>query len=98
MPCIFLHSINCIAKERSISAHIPFFIDTPFARIDSNHRKHIVKEFFMKLKNQMFVLSTDEEIVGNYKEMIENKVSNTYLLQISDYGTTKILADKYFGE
>ena len=46
----------------------------------------------------MFVLSTDEEMVGNYKKMVENKVSDTYLLQINDYGTTKILTDKYFGE
>ena len=52
----------------------------------------------MKIKNQMFILSTDEEMVGNYNKMVENKVSNTYLLQISDYGTTKVLADKYFGE
>ena len=40
----------------------------------------------------------EEKVVGTYKKMIETKVSNTYLLQISDYGTTKILADNYFGE
>lgn len=94
---VYIMSIY-LALLKTSHKDIPFFIDTPFARIDSNHRKHIVKEFFMKIKNQMFVLSTDEEIVGTYKKMIETKVSNTYLLQISDYGTTKILADNYFGE
>ena len=94
---VYIMSIY-LALLKTSHKDIPFIIDTPFARIDSNHRKHIVKEFFMKIKNQIFVLSTDEEIVGNYKKMVEDKVSNTYLLQISDYGTTKILADKYFGE
>ena len=77
---------------------IPFFIDTPFARIDSNHRVNIVEEFFMKLSNQMFILSTDEEIIGSYKEMIKPKISDTYLLDISDYGTTKIVPGQYFGD
>lgn len=94
---VYIMSIY-LALLKTSHKDIPFFIDTPFARIDSNHRKQIVKEFFMKIKNQMFVLSTDEEMVGNYKKMVENKVSDTYLLQINDYGTTKILADKYFGE
>ena len=94
---VYIMSIY-LALLKTSHKDIPFFIDTPFARIDSNHRKHIVKEFFMKIKNQMFILSTDEEMVGSYKKMVENKVSNTYILQISDYGTTKILADKYFGE
>lgn len=94
---VYIMSIY-LALLKTSHKDIPFFIDTPFARIDSNHRKQIVKEFFMKIKNQMFVLSTDEEMVGNYKKMVENKVSDTYLLQINDYGTTKILADKYFGD
>lgn len=94
---VYIMSIY-LALLKTSHKDIPFFIDTPFARIDSNHRKQIVKEFFVKIKNQMFVLSTDEEMVGNYKKMVENKMSNTYLLQINDYGTTKILADKYFGE
>lgn len=94
---VYIMSIY-LALLKTSHKDIPFFIDTPFARIDSNHRKQIVNEFFMKIKNQMFVLSTDEEMVGNYKKMVENKVSDTYLLQINDYGTTKILADKYFGD
>lgn len=77
---------------------IPFFIDTPFARIDSEHRANIVKEFFMQLKNQMFILSTDEEIVGEYKDMMSDRISNEFILQINDYGTTKIKTNMYFGE
>jgi hypothetical protein len=46
----------------------------------------------------MFILSTDEEIIGSYKEMIKPKISDTYLLDISDYGTTKIVPGQYFGD
>ena len=46
----------------------------------------------------MFVLSTDEEIVGHYKEMLEEKLSNTFKLSISDYGSTKIVSNAYFGD
>ena len=57
-----------------------------------NLKQKIMNEY--KLKKT----KVEEKVVGTYKKMIETKVSNTYLLQISDYGTTKILADNYFGE
>ena len=94
---VYIMSIY-LALLKTSHKDIPFFIDTPFARIDSNHRVNIVEEFFMKLKNQMFILSTDEEIIGSYKEMIKPKISDTYLLEISDYGTTKIVPGQYFGD
>ena len=94
---VYIMSIY-LALLKTSHKDIPFFIDTPFARIDSNHRVNIVEEFFMKLKNQMFILSTDEEIIGPYKEMIKPKISDTYLLEISDYGTTKIVPGQYFGD
>lgn len=88
---LYLALLNTSHKD------IPFFIDTPFARIDSDHRSNIVDEFFLKIKNQLFVLSTDEEIVGEYKEMMDSKISNTYTLQINKYGKTEIIPDSYFG-
>lgn len=33
---------------------IPFIIDTPFARIDTEHRRNISKHFFCNLKGQVF--------------------------------------------
>lgn len=92
---VYIMSIY-LALLKTSHKDIPFFIDTPFARIDSNHRTNIVEEFFLKIKNQMFILSTDEEIVGDYQTMISDKISDMYMLQISDYGTTKILSDQYF--
>ncbi len=94
---VYIMSIY-LALLKTSRKDIPFFIDTPFARIDSEHRENIVVEFFTKLNNQMFILSTDEEIVGDYKNMMAKHISDEFTLQISDYGITQILKDKYFGE
>ena len=93
---VYIMSIY-LALLKTSHKDIPFFIDTPFARIDSNHRANIVTQFFNALKNQLFVLSTDEEIVGEYKEKMNDRISDVFTLQISDYGTTKIVAGEYFG-
>lgn len=94
---VYIMSIY-LALLKTSRQDIPFFIDTPFARIDSNHRENIVAEFFNKVKNQLFILSTDEEIVGSYKKKMENKISNTFTLSISGYGATTILPNEYFGD
>lgn len=94
---VYIMSIY-LALLKTSHKDIPFFIDTPFARIDSEHRANIVKEFFTKLSNQMFVLSTDEEIVGEYKAMMAEHISDLFTLQINNYGTTKIKNDTYFGD
>lgn len=93
---VYIMSIY-LALLKTSRKDIPFFIDTPFARIDSLHRENIVVEFFTKLANQMFILSTDEEIVGDYKNMMAEHISDEFTLQISDYGITQILKNKYFG-
>lgn len=87
-----------LALLRTSRKDIPFFIDTPFARIDSNHREKIVNEFFKGIDNQIFILSTDEEIVGTYKTQIEDEISNKFVLEINGYGTTSVTKNKYFGE
>ena len=85
-----------LALLKTSRKDIPFFIDTPFARIDSIHRGKIVSEFFNKITNQMFILSTDEEIVGDYKKLIDEKISNCFLLSINGYGNTAVIPSRYF--
>lgn len=76
---------------------VPFVIDTPFARIDKEHRSKIVKYFFTKLKGQVFILSTDEEINDEYMNDIKDSVSNKFLLEYISRGKTKVHIDSYFG-
>lgn len=43
------------------------------------------------------ILSTDEEIVGEYRESISDIISNTFVLNHTANGNTEILANTYFG-
>ena len=77
--------------------NVPYIVDTPFARIDKEHRGKILSQFFKKLNGQIIILSTDEEIVGEYRESISDIISNTFVLNHIANGNTEILANTYFG-
>ena len=77
--------------------NVPYIIDTPFARIDKEHRTKILEQFFKKLNGQIIILSTDEEIVGEYKETVSDVISNTFMLNHTAQGNTEIISDLYFG-
>ncbi|MBO5768797.1 MAG: hypothetical protein J6R19_02720, partial [Bacteroidales bacterium] len=72
-------------------------IDTPFARIDKEHRSNILEHFFKELKGQIIILSNDEEIVSNYMDVVADVVSNTFVLNHTALGNTEILSGTYFG-
>ncbi len=75
---------------------IPFIIDTPFARIDTEHRHNISKYFFSKLKGQVFILSTNEEINSDHVQILKDHIASTYLLENTDNKKTYVSNDTYF--
>lgn len=75
---------------------IPFIIDTPFARIDTEHRHNISKYFFRKLKGQVFILSTNEEINSSHVQILRDHIAATYLLENTDNKKTVVVQDTYF--
>lgn len=78
------------------SHEIPFIIDTPFARIDTEHRKNISKYFFSKLNGQVFILSTNEEINSSHVKILSDKISATYMLENTDNKRTVVVKNSYF--
>lgn len=77
---------------------IPFIIDTPFARIDTEHRNNISKYFFSELKGQVFILSTNEEINSNHIKIMKDKILATYMLENTDNKRTIVAKNTYFEE
>lgn len=75
---------------------IPFIIDTPFARIDTEHRQNISKFFFSKLKGQVFILSTNEEINSSHVHILKDKIAAKYMLENCDNKGTVIIQNSYF--
>ena len=75
---------------------IPFVIDTPFARIDTEHRRNISLHFFCELKGQVFILSTNEEIDSDHIAIIKDHIATTYMLENSGSQKTEVMTGSYF--
>ena len=86
------------AMMKLCSKEIPFIIDTPFARIDTEHRAHITEYFFKELSGQVFIFSTNEEITAEHVKVIGDDLQATFLIENVDNKRTTIHANKYFGD
>ena len=76
---------------------LPFIIDTPFARIDTEHRANITKMFFKDLPGQLIVLSTNEELRREHLVALGENISHVYTLEYGDDKRTFISSGSYFG-
>ncbi|MCA9450139.1 MAG: DNA sulfur modification protein DndD, partial [Candidatus Omnitrophica bacterium] len=65
---------------RASGRPVPTIIDTPLGRLDSSHRRHLIERYFPDASHQVILLSTDEEIVGNYLETLRPYITRTYHL------------------
>ena len=77
---------------------IPFIIDTPFARIDTEHRAHITEFFFKELNGQVFIFSTNEEITKEHVAVIGSDLQAKFIIENTDNKKTIIRENTYFGE
>lgn len=70
---------------------LPTAIDTPLGRLDSGHRMHLVERYLPYASHQVLLLSTDEEIAGEYLERLSPWIGRTYRLSYNDdAGETRI--------
>jgi len=75
---------------------LPFIIDTPFARIDTEHRANITEKFFKELQGQLFVLSTNEELRYEHIASLDQQIANVYMLEYGEDKRTRISEGSYF--
>ena len=75
---------------------LPFIIDTPFARIDTEHRANITKMFFKNLPGQLIILSTNEELRREHLSALEKNISHIYTLEYGDDKRSYITSGNYF--
>ena len=78
--------------------NIPFVIDTPYARIDANHRREISEKFFPNISNQVIILSTDEEINEEYYKIVKPYIAKEYLLINDENENRTTIENNYFFE
>ena len=63
---------------------LPSVVDTPLGRLDSSHRENLIERYFPDASHQVILLSTDEEIYGDYYEKIKPFVSRSYTIVYDD--------------
>lgn len=94
------HQIFVMALYQSLAeirtSKLPFVIDTPLARIDSEHRRNILVHFFSRLPGQVIILSTDEEINNDGLSVLSHKISDIYLIEHQEDSTTSVHKGSYF--
>jgi DNA sulfur modification protein DndD len=76
---------------------LPFVVDTPLGRLDTEHRSKLVENFFPEASHQVLLFSTDTEITEQYRETLKDEIAAEFHLENSpEDGTTEITGG-YFG-
>jgi DNA sulfur modification protein DndD len=75
---------------------LPTAIDTPLGRLDTDHRIHLVERYFPYASHQVILLSTDEEITGEYLRRLGPWIGRAYRLAYDDMLGQTTIVSGYF--
>jgi DNA sulfur modification protein DndD len=81
---------------RAAGRPIPTIIDTPLGRLDSSHRERLVESYFPHASHQVILLSTDEEISGEYHAALRPFIGREYTLTHNDTTGSSSIMPGYF--
>ncbi|CEH29396.1 hypothetical protein AM501_20560 [Aneurinibacillus migulanus] len=76
---------------------IPFIFDTLLGRLDSTHKKTLLRRFIPVCSEQVIILSTDSEVDAEYYPLLEPLIAKSYTIEY-DMKEEKVHVekDKYF--
>ncbi|WP_329740734.1 DNA sulfur modification protein DndD [Dyella sp. A6] len=69
------------ALAKTSGRSLPVIIDTPLARLDTEHRTAILERYFTEVSHQVIVLSTDTEIDGEAAQDLQPHVAASIKLE-----------------
>jgi len=75
---------------------IPTVIDTPLGRLDGEHRSKLIDHYFPLASSQVILLSTDEEINGEYYSKLNSSVAQEYSINYLEKERTSEISKGYF--
>lgn len=106
-----LHKSSLSAGEKQVYAtamlwalahtsgrELPMIIDTPLARLDSEHRTALVERYFPAASHQVIVLSTDTEVDSELLDRLMPNVSHSYHLDYDHDRRATSVRPGYFGD
>ncbi|NIJ22059.1 DNA sulfur modification protein DndD [Sphingomonas naasensis] len=86
------------ALARTSGRALPMIIDTPLARLDSEHRAALVERYFPAASHQVIVLSTDTEVDEALLDRLMPAVSHTYRLDYDPDRRATVATPGYFDD
>ena len=85
------------ALAQNSGKNLPFIIDTPLARLDSEHRLNLVQNFFPIASRQVLIFSTDTEIDKKYFKELSPHIAISYHLEYDQENKcTKVKENEFF--
>ena len=81
---------------RASGRPLPTIIDTPLARLDSSHRRHLIERYFPVASHQVILLSTDEEIDQENLKQLLPYVGRMYHLRFDEAVRATTITEGYF--
>lgn len=86
------------ALARTSGRALPMIIDTPLARLDSQHRANLVERYFPSVSHQVILLSTDTEVDAPLLAALDSSISHAYHLEYDSLHGRTIARGGYFWE
>ena len=75
---------------------LPAIIDTPLGRLDSEHREHLISNYFPNASHQVILLSTDTEIDCENRDALAKSIGKEYHIQYDQSLKTSTISAGYF--
>jgi DNA sulfur modification protein DndD len=75
---------------------LPIVIDTPLARLDSDHRRLLVEHYFPSASHQVIMLSTDTEVDQVYFNALSPAIARAYHLDYDQAESNTVISQGYF--
>jgi DNA sulfur modification protein DndD len=81
---------------RASARPLPAVIDTPMARLDAAHRRHLVERYFPNASHQVVILSTDTEVDRQAYQALQPAIARAYHLSYDDKTKATVGEEGYF--
>jgi DNA sulfur modification protein DndD len=82
-----IFALSLIAAIAKVSeTRIPIVMDTPLARLDTDHRKNVLQFFAARASDQVIFLSQPDEVHGSYLRVIRDRICQAYHIEFEELG------------
>ena len=92
-----IYAISMLETLAKVSGHrLPVVIDTPLGKLDSKHRRNLVKYYFPYASRQVLLLSTDSEVDEQIYTTLSPHINREYKIEFNDSEGASTVDEGYF--